>query len=97
MHCTDAPCIAVCPVSCIYQTEIGIVLHDKDLCVGCGYCFYACPFGAPQYAQGSNFASRGKMDKCSLCGGGSEAPNSSAATKPYGSNRLAAAMLRTCD
>jgi formate dehydrogenase iron-sulfur subunit len=34
MHCTDAPCIAVCPVSCIYQTEIGIVLHDKDLCIG---------------------------------------------------------------
>ena len=52
MHCSDAPCIAVCPVDCIYQTEQGVVLHSKDLCIGCGYCFYACPFGAPQYPAG---------------------------------------------
>ncbi len=51
MHCTDAPCAAVCPVTCIYPTEDGIVLHSKDLCIGCGYCFYACPFGAPQYPR----------------------------------------------
>src|SRR6266536_2782504 len=42
MHCSDAPCMAVCPVDCFYKTEEGIVLHDKDLCIGCGYCFYAC-------------------------------------------------------
>ena len=55
MHCSDAPCIAVCPVDCIYQTEEGVVLHSKDLCIGCGYCFYACPFGAPQHPQAGNF------------------------------------------
>ena len=38
MHCSDAPCMAVCPVDCFYQTEDGIVLHSKDLCIGCGYC-----------------------------------------------------------
>ena len=43
MHCTDAPCAAVCPVNCFYTTADGVVLHDKDLCIGCGYCFYACP------------------------------------------------------
>src|SRR5262249_46802572 len=48
MHCTDAPCAAVCPVNCFYTTADGVVLHSKDLCIGCGYCFYACPFGAPQ-------------------------------------------------
>src|SRR3977135_1059659 len=48
MHCSDAPCMAVCPVDCFYKTEDGVVLHDKDLCIGCGYCFYACPFGAPR-------------------------------------------------
>src|SRR3546814_6298769 len=52
--CSDAPCMAVCPVDCIYQTAEGVVLHSKDLCIGCGYCFYACPFGAPQYPQASN-------------------------------------------
>ncbi|MEM7711004.1 MAG: 4Fe-4S binding protein, partial [Pseudomonadota bacterium] len=45
MHCSDAPCMAVCPVDCFYQTDFGVVLHSKDLCIGCGYCFYACPFG----------------------------------------------------
>ena len=51
MHCSDAPCMAVCPVDCFYQTADGVVLHSKDLCIGCGYCFYACPFGAPQFPQ----------------------------------------------
>ena len=52
MHCTDAPCAAVCPVNCFYTTADAVVLHSKDLCIGCGYCFYACPFGAPQYPEG---------------------------------------------
>ena len=73
MHCTDAPCAAVCPVSCFYTTADGVVLHSKDLCIGCGYCFYACPFGAPQYPKVGNFGSRGKMDKCTYCAGGPEA------------------------
>ena len=74
MHCSDAPCMAVCPVDCFYQTDDGVVLHSKDLCIGCGYCFYACPFGAPQFPQASNFGSRGKMDKCTFCAGGPRKP-----------------------
>jgi formate dehydrogenase iron-sulfur subunit len=59
MHCTDAPCIAVCPVNCIYQTSEGVVLHSKDRCIGCGYCFYACPFGAQENLFVVTVASRG--------------------------------------
>jgi len=58
-HCTDAPCRAVCPTNAIYTTDDGVVPHSKDLCIGCGYCFYACPLGA-QYPQVTNFGSRGK-------------------------------------
>lgn len=51
MHCSDAPCMAVCPANCFYRTDDGIVLHNKDACIGCGYCLYACPFGAPQFPK----------------------------------------------
>jgi formate dehydrogenase iron-sulfur subunit len=41
MHCSDAPVHGGLPVDCFYKTADGVVLHDKDLCIGCGYCFYA--------------------------------------------------------
>ena len=88
MHCSDAPCMAVCPVDCFYQTDQGVVLHSKDLCIGCGYCFYACPFGAPQFPQAGNYGSRGKMDKCTFCAGGPEANSSAAEFTKYGWNQL---------
>ena len=96
MHCEDAPCAAVCPVDCFYRTEEGVVLHSKDLCIGCGYCFYACPFGAPQFPQAENFGSRGKMDKCTFCAGGPEEDHSEAEFLKYGTNRLAEGKLPLC-
>jgi formate dehydrogenase iron-sulfur subunit len=96
MHCNDPPCAAVCPVSCIYQTDLGVVLHNKDTCIGCGYCFYACPIGAPQYPRVTNFGSRGKMDKCTYCAGGPEETNSDAEFEKYGRNRIAEGKLPLC-
>jgi formate dehydrogenase iron-sulfur subunit len=96
MHCSDAPCMAVCPVDCFYRSAEGVVLHDKDLCIGCGYCFYACPFGAPQFPQAGAFGVRGKMDKCTFCAGGPEKDNSEAEFKKYGRNRLAEGKLPAC-
>ena len=96
MHCTDAPCAAVCPVDCFYTTADGVVLHSKDLCIGCGYCFYACPFGAPQYPKVGNFGSRGKMDKCTYCAGGPEADSTPTEYAKYGANRLAEGKLPIC-
>ncbi|HEY4982041.1 MAG TPA: 4Fe-4S dicluster domain-containing protein, partial [Pseudolabrys sp.] len=89
-------CAAVCPVNCFYTTADAVVLHSKDLCIGCGYCFYACPFGAPQYPKVGNFGSRGKMDKCTFCAGGPEADNSKEEYEKYGSNRLAEGKLPLC-
>jgi formate dehydrogenase iron-sulfur subunit len=85
--------MAVCPVDCFYRTEDGVVLHDKDLCIGCGYCFYACPFGAPQFPQAGAFGLRGKMDKCTFCAGGPEVDRSEAEFQKYGRNRLAEGKL----
>ena len=62
-----------------FPTDDGVVLHSKDVCIGCGYCFYACPFGAPQYPQVGNFGSRGKMDKCTYVR--AEGPGSPAASR----------------
>ena len=88
--------MAVCPVDCFYRTDDGVVLHDKDLCIGCGYCFYACPFGAPQFPQAGAFGLRGKMDKCTFCAGGPEKDQSAAEFQKYGRNRLAEGKLPAC-
>jgi len=71
------------------------VLQSKDLCIGCGYCFYACPFGAPQYPQVGNFGSRGKMDKCTFCAGGPE-DDPIVEKEKYGANRIAEGKLPLC-
>ena len=84
MHCSDAPCMAVCPVDCFYRTDEGVVLHDKDICIGCGYCSFACPFGAPQFLSQGAFGTRSKMDKCTFCSGGPEANGSVAEFEKYG-------------
>jgi formate dehydrogenase iron-sulfur subunit len=99
MHCSDAPCMAVCPVDAFTQTAEGIVLHSKDICIGCGYCFYACPFGAPQFPKTSNFGSRGKMDKCTFCAGGPEDGHhhvEEVSQGGYGRNRIAEGKLPIC-
>jgi len=67
MHCTAPPCMPVCPVKAIYKREDGVVLLSKEKCIGCGYCLYACPFGAPQFEMSGLFGSKGKMDKCTFC------------------------------
>jgi len=70
MHCTNPPCLRACPVKAIFKTAEGIVLNDKDKCIGCGYCGWACPFGAPKYPHEvpeELREYRGIMDKCTFC------------------------------
>ena len=96
MHCTDAPCAQVCPVQCFYIREDGIVLHDKDKCIGCGYCLYACPFGAPQFPKDGAFGTRGVMDKCTMCAGGPAPTFSEKEKRLYGQNRIAEGKVPLC-
>jgi len=63
MHCGRPACMAACPVGAITKRpEDGIVLINKDKCIGCRYCAWACPYGAPQYNAENNV-----MEKCTLC------------------------------
>ena len=95
-HCADAPCEKVCPVDCFYIRADGIVLHDKEACIGCGYCLYACPFGAPQFPRDGAFGIKGAMDKCTFCAGGPEETHSEKEYKMYGQNRIAEGKLPAC-
>ena len=63
LHCEDAPCVTVCPTGASFKrSEDGIVLVDGDLCMGCGLCAWACPYGARELDPG-----HGTMKKCTLC------------------------------
>ena len=61
-HCVHPKCAGVCPVNAYSVRDDGIVLLDSSKCIGCGYCAWACPYGAPQYDRMS-----GTMSKCNLC------------------------------
>jgi phenylacetyl-CoA:acceptor oxidoreductase subunit 1 len=45
-HCSDPPCMHVCPTTATRRRADGIVTIDYDLCIGCAYCDVACPYQA---------------------------------------------------
>jgi Fe-S-cluster-containing hydrogenase components 1 len=52
LHCQDTPCERVCPTGATFKTKEGVVLVDKDKCIGCGYCIIACPYGSRYKVKG---------------------------------------------
>jgi len=61
-HCAKAPCAATCPTKAISRNQLGIVLINNELCIGCQECLEACPFGAMQFDDHQEVAI-----KCDLC------------------------------
>ncbi len=61
-HCTNTPCVQLCPVGASYRTRDGVVLVDETRCIGCGYCVQACPYGSRFIHPATKVAS-----KCTLC------------------------------
>ena len=61
-QCAHPPCVQVCPVGATFATRDGVVLVDRERCLGCRYCIQACPYGARYLDHRSNVA-----DKCTFC------------------------------
>ena len=62
-HCDHPACIAPCPSGATYQDKAtGIVKIDQAVCIGCGYCVEACPYGARYLNPVIH-----KVDKCDFC------------------------------
>jgi tetrathionate reductase subunit B len=61
-HCATSPCTQVCPVGATFETVDGVVLVDRNYCVGCRYCIQACPYGTRYMDPRTHVA-----DKCTLC------------------------------
>ncbi len=62
MHCEDAACVKVCPTGASYQTGDGRVLVNYDKCIVCGYCAWACPYGAREINPIAN-----RIEGCTMC------------------------------
>ena len=62
-HCDDPVCLKGCPTRAYTKfAEYGAVLQDSDICFGCGYCTWVCPYNAPQLDH-----SKGHVSKCNMC------------------------------
>ena len=62
-QCNNPACTRACPTGATYKDkQNGIVLVDKDKCIGCKTCMSACPFNARYYNEEIK-----AVDKCNFC------------------------------
>ncbi len=61
-HCTDAPCVTICPTKALFKRDDGIVDFDSSRCIGCKSCMQACPYDALYIDPYSHTAA-----KCNYC------------------------------
>jgi Fe-S-cluster-containing dehydrogenase component len=61
-HCTDAPCVKICPTQALFKRDDGIVDFDNERCIGCKSCMQACPYDAIYIDENTHTAA-----KCNMC------------------------------
>lgn len=61
-HCTDAPCVKICPTQALFKRDDGIVDFDNSRCIGCKSCMQACPYDAIYIDADTHTAA-----KCNMC------------------------------
>lgn len=75
MHCSNPPCVKLCPWGAARQQDNGISRLDPDLCMGGAKCRTVCPWDIPQRQTGlglyldilPSLAGNGVMYKCDRC------------------------------
>jgi len=87
-QCSHARCMAACPNGAmVTRGEDGVVVVDRERCVGCGKCAKACPFDAVKIDKAKKTAI-----KCDLCGGRPKCvqwcPTSALGIAEYGEGKL---------
>ncbi len=61
-QCSEAPCVAICPVKALQKRSDGIVDIDPNACIGCKACMQGCPYDALYLNP-----SKGIAEKCHFC------------------------------
>jgi formate dehydrogenase iron-sulfur subunit len=72
MHCTDAPCYAVCPkqgLAIVKDSETGFVNINRDECIGCKSCASACPYDIPKFPEQNELPEGDEFPKMYKCWG----------------------------
>ena len=75
MHCSNPPCVKLCPWGAAKQLPNGISRIDADVCLGGSKCRKVCPWDIPQRQSGvglyldilPSLAGNGVMYKCDRC------------------------------
>lgn len=62
-QCNNPACVRACPTKATYKDPVnGIVMVDKDKCIGCKTCMAACPCNDRYYNEETR-----SVDKCNFC------------------------------
>lgn len=62
-QCEEPACAGVCPTGACYKnSEDGVVMIDRERCIGCRSCLRACPYNALNFNNELHV-----MDKCDIC------------------------------